>query len=399
MRIRLKRISEDVPEDLLCSMLLGALNVSVDNCSEKLKSRGYVEFEIEPSRLLELENILKRYSFLSYEVISETKDKVPVRVVFEGNVAPSLACSILSGVLGYRVEDCEKYALEKREIHLDLEPEKARKLIDASKNYPFLKVTPLKELYSTKVGYSVEKEGGISESLSLIKHNPGFFFAFSFVYVVILLLSFLPLIGLVFSFINSLFLYAVLLYITAHSLSKQKEGLSLSKVQNYFMPSLGINIGAWVFLILVGLLSILLLIPFGILGALSDAIQENYFNEDVVASLIIWLLLLFLFIGYYIYAIPLIYSKAFRDGLTFEAGFKAVFYPFIPAGLKEAFSNTYFKHSFLWMAFITVVAILTVVSAITVILIPVALFLICWMITYTAIVIRDYTVLHYKPAL
>ena len=52
------------------------------------------------------------------------------------------------------------------------------------------------------------------------------------------------------------------------------------------------------------------------------------------------------------------------------------------------------------MAFITVVAILTVVSAITVILIPVALFLICWIITYTAIVIRDYTVLHhYKPAL
>ena len=130
--------------------------------------------------------------------------------------------------------------------------------------------------------------------MSLIKHNPGFFFAFSLVYVVILLLSFLPLIGLVFSFINSLFLYAVLLYITAHSLSKQKEGLSLSKVQNDFMPSLGINIGAWVFLILVGLLSILLLIPFGILGALSDAIQENYFNEGVVASSIVWLLLLVL---------------------------------------------------------------------------------------------------------
>ncbi len=399
MKVILRKLSEDVPDSFICETLLKALNISVSNCEEKLRLQGNIEFQVSPDRLSQIESILKRYSFLSYEVVREDKELIPVKVALGKGTTPSLACSILSGILGYRVEGCDQEFKEKGEIYLELEPEKARKLIDASKNYPFLKVTPFKELYSTKVGFSVEKEGGISESLSLIKHNPGFFFAFSFVYVVILLLSFLPLIGLVFSFINSLFLYAVLLYITAHSLSKQKEGLSLSKVQNYFMPSLGINIGAWVFLILVGLLSILLLIPFGILGALSDAIQENYFNEGVVASSIVWLLLLVLFIGYYIYAIPLIYSKAFRDGLTFEAGFKAVFYPFIPAGLKEAFSNTYFKHSFLWMAFITVVAILTVVSAITVILIPVALFLICWMITYTAIVIRDYTVLHYKPAL
>ncbi len=399
MKVILRKPSEDVPDSFVCETLLKALNISVSNCEEKLRLQGHIEFQVSPDRLSQIESIIKRYSFLSYEVVPEDKDLITVKVAFGKGTTPSLACNILSGILGYRVENCEREFKEKGEIYLELEPEKARKLVDASKTYPFLKVTPLKELYSTKVGFSVEKEGGISESLSLVRQNPGFFFAFSFVYVVILLLSFLPLIGLVFSFINSLFLYAVLLYITAHSLSKQKEGLSLSKVQNYFMPSLGINIGAWVFLILVGLLSILLLIPFGILGALSDAIQENYFNEDVVASLIIWLLLLFLFIGYYIYAIPLIYSKAFRDGLTFEAGFKAVFYPFIPAGLKEAFSNTYFKHSFLWMAFITVVAILTVVSAITLILIPVALSLICWMITYTAIVIRDYTVIYYKPAL
>lgn len=399
MKVILRRLSEDVPDSFLCETLLKALGASVDNCEEKLRSQGHIEFQVSPDRLTQIESILKRYSFLSYEVVREDKELIPVKVALGKGTTPSLACNILSGILGYRVEGCDREFKEKGEIYLELEPEKARKLIDASKNYPFLRVTPFKELYSTKVGFSVEKEGGISESLFLVRQNPGFFFAFSFVYVVILLLSFLPLIGLVFSFINSLFLYAVLLYITAHSLSKQKEGLSLSKVQNYFMPSLGINIGWWIFWILSVIASILLLIPFGILGALSDIIQQNYFDEGIITSLIVWVLLVLLFLGYYIYAIPLIYSKAFRDGLTLGAGFKSVFYPFMPAGLKEAFSNTYFQHSLLWMAFITVVVILTVISAITIILIPVALLLICWMITYTAIVIRDYTVLYYKPAL
>ncbi len=144
MKVILRKLSEDVPDSFVCETLLKALNISVSNCEEKLRLQGNIEFQVSPDRLSQIESILKRYSFLSYEVVREDKELIPVKIALGKGTTPSLACNILSGILGYRVEGCYREFKEKGEIYLELEPEKVRKLIDASKNYPFLKVTPLR---------------------------------------------------------------------------------------------------------------------------------------------------------------------------------------------------------------------------------------------------------------
>ena len=122
MKVILRKLSEDVPDSFVCETLLKALNISVSNCEEKLRLQGNIEFQ----------------------VVREDKELIPVKIALGTGTTPSLACNILSGILGYRVEGCYREFKEKGEIYLELEPEKVRKLIDASKNYPFLKVTPLR---------------------------------------------------------------------------------------------------------------------------------------------------------------------------------------------------------------------------------------------------------------
>ena len=120
MKVILRKLSEDVPDSFVCETLLKALNISVSNCEEKLRLQGNIEFQ----------------------VVREDKELIPVKIALGKGTTPSLACNILSGILGYRVEGCYLEFKEKGEIYLELEPEKVRKLIDASKNYPFLNVTP-----------------------------------------------------------------------------------------------------------------------------------------------------------------------------------------------------------------------------------------------------------------
>ncbi len=400
MKVRVKRLSEDVPEDFICNMLFGALDISVEDCEKQVKSQGFVDLQIDPEKFKQMESLVKRYSFLSVDILSG----VPVRVVFKGDTSVSLACNILSGILGYRVENCERAFLEKGEIHLDLSSEMVNKLMEVSRNYPFFHVEAIGSLSPQQIGAeSKHGKDAFSESWALIKENPGFFFAYSVVWALFTILSMIPFFGFIFSFISSLLMYSTLLYISVNSLLKERKGLEFFNIKRYIPASFGINVGSWVLLIAVALLFLFILFPLGFVSGLGGVISESEIEKGMLRGMlsgfIVWALLLLTFMGYYIYAIPLIYTKSIRSGLTLEAGFKAVFYPFTPSGIKEAFSNAYFRHTVYWLVFITVVGTLALVSAVTIVLIPVALILLCWMLSYTALVIRNYIASSYKSSL
>lgn len=400
LKVRLKTTEQEAA-GFLCTLIASALGRELEDCEARLRSEGYIELELEPHSFRTLEEKIRKYSFFQMEVLTEVRKTTSVTVRLRGQVSPELACNILSGILGYRVDGCVEVFSSGGELKLSLSPELTEKLLSSAKAYPFLEIKleePLSS-YSSPYRGMPASGGAFEKSWSFLKRNAGFFALYGVVFVLLLLLSMVPFVGLVFSILTGLLGYSVLLYVAVSYLGGRTDGLEFRQIPNYVTTSTGLYIGSLVLMLVAVLLSLLLFLIFGGLGALHDAIYEMESSEGLITSLGVYLILLILVSMYYFYTIPLIYARVLLRGMDFGQGFLAVFYPFTPTGFKEAFSNSYLKKAGLWFVVVSIAVPLAIIASITIILLPVGIVLLLWLLTYTAITVAEHVSESYKMSL
>ncbi|MCS7308519.1 MAG: hypothetical protein NZ526_08245, partial [Aquificaceae bacterium] len=176
MRVRLKPTSEDVPLDFLCNLVFGLLGFSPENCESVVKEKGFLELELDIESYEKLREATKRYSFISVDLL-ENADKVQLAVSLVGrDVSPNLACNILSGLIGFRLENCEENFRMGREVFVEVDEERAKTILKQAQNYPFLSFRVVGGRILS-VNVPDDEAQLFSESWQLLKKNVGFFSA------------------------------------------------------------------------------------------------------------------------------------------------------------------------------------------------------------------------------
>lgn len=398
---------EGVSYSVVCDILSNAFGFNLQDCQEKFRTQGFLELNLTDDELEKLKTITGEYSYISIEVFEEREERIPVMIKLRSKGFPAnMACNILAGIIGERLDNCVEALQNNEAIFTELKKDVAFRLLNSTKEYPFLEVKLLAQNLSIPTSSSDADSSIFTKSWELLKRNPGFYAGVGFAYILLLLLSNLPILGFLFNFVLGVFLYVVVLYIAVNYLESgyQIGELQFSKIKNYVETSVGINLGSLVLLFISGLVFSVLLIFSGGLGFISDIISHGRVidpedSPGMLVGIIISILLVLFLSLYYLYALLLIYSRAILKGLGFGQGFLSVFYPFSPEGFREAFSNVYFKLSMYLMMVFTVGIILAVLSAITIILLPVTAILVLWMITYFSITIGEYLRRNYKLTL
>ncbi|MCX8060619.1 MAG: hypothetical protein N3C13_05415 [Aquificaceae bacterium] len=404
MKVKLKPTSEDVPLDFLCKLVFGILGFLPENCESVLKEKGFLELELDAESYEKLKQATKRYGFMSVDLVENVgKVRLVVALVGKG-VSPNLACSILSGLIGFGLENCKEQFMKGEEVLVEVDEEKAKTILKHQQTYPFFSFRVVYEGVPS-VGSSEDDAQLFSNSWQLLKKNVGFFSAYMFLWLFIAVLSAVPILGFFFSILSGLYSYLGILYMAVHYASGQsrRNPLQFSKLWDYFVPALGIYVGG-VVLLLVGLIILVALaLLFGGLGLISDFAMKDHqeYGEwsGVVSSMLALVLVLVLVFLYYLYTLPLVYARTVLEGLDFKAGFMAAFFPFTPKGFQDAFSNKYFKLAmYLWLV-LTVGVTLAVLAFVTIVFIPVALAILAWLLTYFALTVGEYLRSGYKPPL
>lgn len=399
IKVRVKALSEEVPSEFICNMVFAVLGILPQDCERKVEETGFLELDLEPEQVESLKQVVKRYSFLTLEEV----DKVLVVVKLRGKETPvALTCNILSGLLGFRLENCEKDLKEKGEVLIGVDRQKLRDFLHSAEAYPFLSV---KLLERENIGNMSTGDGSLfSESWQLLRANPGFFAAYGFLWLILVVLSLVPLLGFLVSLFTGFYYYLGILYLAVHRLSESNSPLQFSRLWHYLGPAVGIYLGGLLLMFLMFVGFFFLFLIFGGLGMLSDLPHSLEAGEytggpGLLSALIAYFLLLLLWLLYYLYTLPLVYSRTIVNGLNFEAGFRSVFYPFTVKGLREAFSNTYFKLIVYLAVVLTVGTMLAILSMITILLIPVAVILFLWILSYFALTVGEYLRREYKSSL
>lgn len=399
VRVRIKALSEEVPSAFICNMVFAVLGIVPQDCERKVEETGFLELELEPQQLESLRQVVKRYSFLALEEV----DKVLVLVKLRGKeTSVALACNILSGLVGSRLENCEKDLKERGEMFISVDKLKLKDFLNSAKAYPFLSVKLLQEdnLWNTSTGDS----SLFSDSWRLLSANVGFFAAYGFLWLILMVLSMVPLLGFLVSFFTGFYSYLGILYLATHRWGESSSPLQFSRLWHYLGPAVGIYLGSLLLMFLMFVGFFFLFLIFGGLGMLSDLshsleLEEYTGGPGLISALIAYALLFLLWLLYYLYTLPLVYSRTILGGLKFETGFLSVFYPFTAKGLREAFSNTYFKLMVYLAVVLTLGMVLAILCMVTILLIPVGVILFLWMLSYFALTVGEYLRREYKPSL
>ncbi len=313
-------------------------------------------------------------------------EKLRVRISkLQEDVPSSFICDMLFGVLGLDISGCEEIIKDKGYIELELDGESLQKLERVGERSSFIRIENL----TLQPKVSINKEDIFTNSWALLKENVSFFLSWSVIYLVLILFSILPILGWLVNLLSWAFFYSTVVYISLHY--RNSGGLKLSKLWDYMGAGIGISFGSIGLSIVALFIFVVLLIPFGLLGAIADYSAHSELGENFLVSMGVLLILFLIFLAYYLYAIPIIYSKLIRSGVNFTHGFLSVFYPFTPGGLKEAFSRPYIGMATIWLVVLSVVGVLALVSIISIILIPAGFTLICFLLCYTALAVANYT--------
>ncbi len=228
------------------------------------------------------------------------------------DVPKEFLCSLLYGFLKSVPQNCEEKLESVGFLELDLTEEEIRSLKEAKLKYPFFN---LEVLGLTFKGHQNKTYSIFSESWEFLKANVGFFALFSFILLITLLLSFLPMVGFLFKIVFTLLIYSCILYLVDYFSDRHEGEITVSKVWDYIAPSLGLYLGMTILSLLMLVLSFILLIAFVGFGALIDLAQGKESWKNALLSFGVVILLILVLILYYLYATLLVYAKIKEKGI------------------------------------------------------------------------------------
>ncbi|MEN3033646.1 MAG: hypothetical protein ABDH18_01485 [Aquificaceae bacterium] len=229
----------------------------------------------------------------------------------------------------------------------------------------------------------------LEASWQVFKRNIVFYVIYSVVYVLLLALTLLPVLGLFVSIFLSIYGFAGVLYISYTYFLENREDIQLefASIKDYLVPSAGMYLGVLVLTLLSMSVFFLLILLFGGIGFLGDFMRgQKEGGLGLILAMTILVIFMLLVALYYLYSIPANIAKALADGLSFERSFLARFYPFTPSGVKDLMSGDYLKLGLLWSLIVSVLGLLGVILLILIITIPLAALIMCFIMTYTAMV-------------
>ena len=257
-----------------------------------------------------------------------------------------------------------------------------------------LKLQEIGEKHSELIEITFEKDtvGGLfSASLEAVKANLGLALSWSAIFLLLALLSIIPILGFFLNIFLSVFIYSFIIYTGSELLKGDVKGtfrnLKLGEVFSKYISS---GFGMWLATFLVStafiIFAFVLFAIFGSLGGISDLIKYGAFREGVALSALVVFLILFLIGLWVIYAYPMVIAKILEGGEpNFGNSFLAPFNLFKPSFIKETFSSGYLRIGGVWSLGVTVGTIGAVLLAALIITIPLALIILYWLNVFFAI--------------
>ncbi len=303
------------------------------------------------------------------------------------DVPEDFVFSVLSSILRMKREEYEKIKEEDGSVSIYVkDPEAIVRLQEVGEKYPEL----------IDISFERVSQGGLfSITNKAVKSNIGLALSWSAILFLLLLLSVVPLIGIVFNQLTSIFLYAFLIMIAFELKetdleSRIEEKFSSIKVGRAFSDYLGAGVGMWLGFLLLYLLLIVifffLALSFGLIGTLSDLSVHGEVKGGAVSSLVVIAILFFTLGLWLFYVIPLILAKAIGTGTAnFESAFKAVLSVLRPSFIKESFSSEYISTGAMWSLVATIGIFGFVLTLALIVTIPIAFLILYWLNIYLSL--------------
>ncbi|NPA11207.1 MAG: hypothetical protein GXO62_03095 [Epsilonproteobacteria bacterium] len=182
-------------------------------------------------------------------------------------------------------------------------------------------------------------------------------------------LSFIPLIGAIFSILITLIIFNLQIYFgklvsESQSVEDIKKFSKKTELESFLFKYINIAAGAYlgffVLFLLVGTIYGLVMAKFGI----------DYYSGGLTGFGLLWILIGMVIFGIVGYIYPAVMGEILKTGSFMEA-FKSVFNLFNPNLWKKSLNKKYFGFVSIWMLLILGLAIM---SAVLIILVPVGMF-------------------------
>ncbi|MCS7083911.1 MAG: hypothetical protein NZL90_02860 [Aquificaceae bacterium] len=400
MKVKIFLRDKNVSPDFVCEILSDKLGINIENCQENLRQNGFVEADIEESKVKKLISFTEKNTFLYCEILQNNESEsaiVMIRLKDASLVKPDSGCGIISSLTKLNIPNCEETFKKGEPLILNLTPEKARDLSQKLKEYPFFEV----KVFLSSESDSKKGDSDIfSLSWRILKQNVPFYLFYFLFSVVFLGLSLLPIVGVLGSIFSSIYHYSVVFCISS-AYMKDRNGnvkLNFSDMWNYFAPATGLYIGSFIvtilFLIAFFLIILILILVFGGTGLIFALGQGIRSEEGALAAIGVFgvigilfgVIVALFFVAYYFYVVPLMFAKAISGGLSLSSGFFAGLYPFlVPKGFKNAFSGEYFKLGMMWFLIVSMLGLLALLLIILIITIPLSVAIFFYIVNYLAI--------------
>ncbi len=251
-----------------------------------------------------------------------------------------------------------------------------------------LKLQRIGEKYPNLISVEFEESGygGLfSSSFVAVRSNWSLALSWCAIVLVLGLLSLIPILGFFAQVFLYVFTYAFVLH-ASHELAKKEDvgtvfgNLSLGETLSSY---LGAGFGFWLASFLLGvavtLVGTLLLFFLGAWGGISDTLMHGAVGEGFSLSLFVAFSLLLILFLWFLYAFPLLVSKAIGEGgPTFESSFKVPFFVFKPSFIRESFSGEYLRVGGLWCISSTVGLMGFLLTLALLVTIPLSLLILYW---------------------
>lgn len=230
----------------------------------------------------------------------------------------------------------------------------------------------------------------LSDSWAFFKQNMTLSFIAMAIMLVLFLLSIVPIVGIVFNLLFGIVIISMQVYVgksIIDSGSKEEffEKVKTTQIGEFLGKYLSIGVGAWlgyfVISMVLVILSVVLMAMLGGLGSLQDAMSGS--DEATGGGIVIAALIIFLFSAIFAYIYPLVFGKVLSSNNLSEA-FKSVFLLLSPSIWKKSFNGEYFLLVLFWSLIGFAGILLTIFFMFTLILSPIAVFIIYLLTIFTA---------------
>jgi len=291
------------------------------------------------------------------------------------NIPDSVVHNIIKYALEITEEEAQKYKTEQGYFYFKVnDPIAIHKLSEFADKYSNLITIEFSE-DTPKNPYTL--------AMVAVRSNWGLAVVWSAIYLVLLLLSLLPVLGIFFGIVLQIFIFSFSVMVAKSLLEVDLEEkaiervfskMTIGSVKNF----MGAGAGLWLGGLLVGLL---IGIFFFFISSLAEEDPRD-FTTLLLVVLIILLLVMWLF-----YAYPLILARVIKvENPTFETGLMAFLSLLTPSFIKESFSNEYLGLGGVYLFVASAALIAMIVAFMFIITIPVTLLILYWLSIYAAFV-------------